>query len=418
MEISDKKLELALIGAGQRGRIYADYAFEHKRAEITFLVEPDENRRREAKEKYGLDDAHVFTDPVDFYKLGKVCDALIIATMDRQHYEHTMGALELGYDILLEKPISPDLDECIGIRDLALKNKCRIMVCHVLRYTGFWATLKKIIDSGELGKVINIQHNENIGNFHIAHSFVRGNWRNSDITSSLIMQKSCHDMDLLTWLCNSKAKSVSSFGELTYFNKEHAPAGSADRCSKCGIMDCRFDARKVYLPIAGNWPATVLSVDQSEESLIKAIEEGPYGRCVYKCDNNVCDHQVAIFEFENGIHASFNLSGFTNRMCRTIKVMCENGEIRGDDEKNEIEIIRFTSNWHQEPEIKTINPDVREGFHGGGDAGLMEQFLDMIQGDDVENLSAIERSIESHVMAIAAEKARVEHRIVEMKELR
>lgn len=418
MGIAKKKLELALIGAGQRGRIYADYAYDQNRAKITYLVEPDADRKREAQEKYGLDDAHVFNDPADFYKLGKVCDAIILATMDRQHYEHAMGALELGYDILLEKPISPDLDECLGIRDLALKNKCRIMVCHVLRYTGFWATLKKIIDSGELGKIIDIQHNENIGNFHIAHSFVRGNWRNSDITSSLIMQKSCHDMDLLTWLCGSRAKSVSSFGELTFFNKEHAPKGSDDRCYTCGIADCRFDARKAYLPIAGNWPATVLTVDQTEEGLLKAIKEGPYGRCVFKCDNNVCDHQVAIFEFESGVHATFNLSGFTNRMCRTIKVMCENGEIRGDDEKNEIEITRFTSNWCEEPEIKTITPDLKEGFHGGGDTGLMEQFLDMIEGRDTENLSAIEKSIESHVMAIAAEKSRVEHRVVEMSELR
>ena len=418
-DMGNKELtKLALIGAGQRGRIYADYAFEHKRAEICYLVEPDPKRMQEAKEKYKLDDDHVFADPAEFYKLGKVCDAVIIATMDRQHYEHTMGALQLGYDILLEKPISPDLQECLDIRNLAMEKGCRIMVCHVLRYTGFWASIKKLVDSGELGKVIDIQHNENIGNFHIAHSFVRGNWRNSDIASSLIMQKSCHDMDLLTWIVGSKAKSVSSFGDLTYFKAENAPEGSADRCVNCKAKDCRFDARKAYLPIAGDWPATVLSVDQSQAGLMKAIEEGPYGRCVFHCDNNVCDHQVAVFEFENGVHATFNLSGFTNRMCRTIKIMCENGEIRGDDGLNEIEVIRFTSNWQAAPYVKKYQPDLREGFHGGGDSGLMEQFLDLLDGDDVENLSAIDKSIESHVMAIAAEKARVEHRVIDLKELR
>lgn len=411
-------MKLALIGAGQRGRIYADYAFDHKRAEIAYLVEPDKDRREAAAQKLGVPAEHIFEDPKDFYKLGKVCDAVIIATMDRQHYQHTIPALELGYDVLLEKPISPELDECLAIRDLALKNKCKVVVCHVLRYTGFWSEIKKIIDSGELGRVIDIQHNENIGNFHIAHSFVRGNWRNSKESSALIMQKSCHDMDLLVWLSSSRVKSVSSFGGLKFFNEKNAPLGSADRCVNCQVKDCRFDARKVYLPIAGNWPATVLSVDQSENGLMKAIEEGPYGRCVFHCDNDVCDHQVAIFEFENGVHASFNLSGFTNTMCRTIKVMCENGEIRGDDAKNEIEIIRFTSNWHVAPYVKKYNPDILEGFHGGGDSGLMEQFLDMLEKDNVENLSAIDRSIESHIMALGAEKSRLEHRTIDLDELR
>ncbi|MCR5735279.1 MAG: Gfo/Idh/MocA family oxidoreductase [Lachnospiraceae bacterium] len=411
-------MKLALIGAGQRGRIYADYAFEHDRAEIAYVVEPDAGRKEAAAQKYGLTNDRLFDDPDEFYGFGKVCDAVIIATMDRQHYAHVIPALKLGYDVLLEKPISPDLSECLEIRDTAIKNHCRVMVCHVLRYTPFWSAVKNIVEGGELGRIIDIQHNENIGNFHIAHSFVRGNWRNSDMSSTLMMQKSCHDTDLLAWLTGSRATSVSSFGDLSYFTAENAPKNSADRCINCTVADCRFDARKVYLPIAGQWPATVLSVDQSKESLKKAIAEGGYGRCVYKCDNNVCDHQVTIFEFENGVHATFNLSGFTNRMCRTFKIMCEDGEIRGDDDLNEIEIIRFSSNWKSEPEIRKIIPEVREGFHGGGDNGLIADFLNMINGNDSENLSAIDRSIEGHVMAIGADRSRLEHRTVDLAELR
>lgn len=411
-------MKLTLIGAGQRGRIYADYAFDNNRASIAYVVEPDKARRDEAAKRYGLSEDRLFECPADFYKLGKVCDGVIIATMDRQHYSHVVPALGLGYDVLLEKPISPDLKECLEIRDLAIRNKCKVMVCHVLRYTGFWTEIKRIACSGELGRIIDIQHNENIGNFHIAHSFVRGNWRNSDLASSLIMQKSCHDMDLLTWIVGSRAKSVASFGDLKFFVKENAPKGSAPRCVDCKVPDCRFDARKVYLSIAGNWPATVLSTDQSQKGLLKAIEEGPYGRCVFDCDNNVCDHQVAIFEFENGVSASFNLSGFTNRMCRTIKIMCEDGEIRGDDEKNEIEVIKFTSNWSSAPYVKKFSPQLREGFHGGGDSGLMEQFLDMLENENVDNLSAIDRSIESHVMAIGAEMARQKREVIDLSSLR
>nr|MCR4741099.1 Gfo/Idh/MocA family oxidoreductase [Lachnospiraceae bacterium] len=153
-------MKLALIGAGQRGRIYADYAFEHDRAEIAYVVEPDPGRRKAAADKYGLTDDRLFEDPAEFFKLGRVCDALIIATMDRQHYGHAIPALKLGYDILLEKPISPDLKECLEIRDTAIENHCRVMVCHVLRYTPFWSAVKNIIDSGELGRIMDIQHNE------------------------------------------------------------------------------------------------------------------------------------------------------------------------------------------------------------------------------------------------------------------
>ncbi len=417
--MAKKKIKLALIGAGQRGRIYADYAHDNGLAEIAYLVEPDKEHKAKAKEKYGLDDSHIFDDPNEFYKLGKVCDAVIIATMDRQHYGHVMGALKLKYDILLEKPISPVMEECIAIRDLAMKNKCKVMVCHVLRYTGFWGEIKRIVDSGELGKIIDIQHNENIGNFHIAHSFVRGNWRNSDTSSPIIMQKSCHDMDILVWLTGSRAKEISSFGNLTYFRRENAPEGSGERCCNCPVSDsCRFDAAKAYLPVRGGWPAEVVSADQSSEGLLEALKESPYGRCVYKCDNNVCDNQVTNILFENGVTVSFHLSGLTNKMHRTVKIMCEDGEICGDDYDNTIRVTRYSSNALYEGESRIINVQSKEGFHGGGDYGLSVDFYNMIAGKDSENLSSIDKSVESHLMAYAAEKSRLSGQVIGMDLLR
>jgi len=298
--------------------------------------------------------------------------------------------------------------ECVKIQEKAHEKKCHVIVCHVLRYTNFFAEIKKIIDSNELGKVVTIQHNENIGNYHIAHSFVRGNWRRSDLASPLIMQKSCHDMDILTWLVNSNAKRISSYGNLTYFKEENAPMDSSDRCLTCkAAEECRFDVRKAYLPIRGQWPATVVSQDQTEEGLLKALETSPYGRCVYRCDNDVCDNQVSLIEFENGVTVSFNLSGFTNRMCRTIKIMCENGEIRGDDGLNIIEVTRFAPNAVGGYEQRVIHPGSVEGGHGGGDTGLMEDFLDMLEKGGVDSRSSIDRSVESHIMAYAAEEARV-----------
>ena len=243
-------LKIALIGAGQRGMIYAGYAYEQPGIEIVAVVEPDEGRRLAAAKRLSLDSDQLFTDTESFWKKGKLADALIIASMDQNHFEQTMSALDLGYDILLEKPISPNPSECIKIERKAKETGCKVIVCHVLRYTNFFSTIKQILDNGELGRIITIQHNENIGNFHMAHSFVRGNWRKSELTSPIIMQKSCHDMDILCWLTGKKAKRISSFGSLIHFKEANAPKGSTNRCTTCPVASkCRAgQSRSTLLP--------------------------------------------------------------------------------------------------------------------------------------------------------------------------
>lgn len=410
-------MKIVLIGAGQRGMIYAQYAYEKGGAEIVAVADKNPEHRKLAAEKYNIPENMQFSEPEEVYKLGKIADAIILATMDRDHFKHVMPAIELGYNILLEKPVSPNPRECMIIKESANKHNVKIVVCHVLRYTAFFSTIKSIIDSGELGKVVTIQHAENIGNFHIAHSFVRGNWRNSDETSPIIMQKSCHDMDILLWLVGSNCKRISSFGNLTYFKEENAPEGSSDRCLHCPVAsECRFDAKKSYLPIKGGWPATVVSEDQSEEGILKALEEGPYGRCVFRCDNNVCDNQVTTIEFENGVSATFHLSGLTNKMHRTIKVMCENGDIYGDDAEEEITVTKYSPNGLYEGEVKKVKINNEEGFHGGGDYRLTMDFLNA--DGKSESVSSIDKSIESHFMACAAEKSRLTGKVIEMDEFR
>ena len=408
-------MKIALIGAGQRGMIYAGYAYEKAGADICAVVDINDEKLKYAGKRFKTHEKYLFRSFDEFIKAGKIADAVIIATMDRDHYKQAIACLDLGYDILLEKPISPDPDECLAIRDKAKEKGRKVMVCHVLRYTNFFATIKNIIDSGQIGKVVTIEHAENVGNFHMAHSFVRGNWRNSELSSPIILQKSCHDMDILVWLTSSRAKKISSFGSLTYFKEENAPKGSSDRCLSCSVADaCRFDARKAYLPVAGGWPAEVVSADNTKEGLLKALEKSPYGRCVYRCDNNVCDHQVTNIEFENGVTVSFHLSGLTDKMHRTIRVMCEDGEIEGDDLTNELIVRKYSSNSKYEGEEKKICVESAEGFHGGGDYGLTMDFIAMLKGDDARGLSSIDRSIESHLMAFAAEKSRLTGKTIEL----
>ena len=411
-------MKFVLIGAGQRGMIYAKYACEMGH-EIAAVAETDEVKRTIAGETFGIPAACRFPDGESLLARPKLGDAAIIATMDRDHFREAVPAMEKGYHLLLEKPISPDPSETLTIEKTAVITGRHVTVCHVLRYSPFFRALKKAITDGKIGRVITIQHNENIGNFHIAHSFVRGNWRRSDLASPLIMQKSCHDMDLLVWLAGSRCESIASFGDLTYFKAENAPEGASERCSECTLKDsCRFSAYRCYLPVTGNWPATVLTENQTEEGLREAIRSGPYGQCVYHCDNNVCDHQVSILQFENGVTATFNLSGFTNRMMRTIKIMGEDGEIRANEDENIIEITQFASNGITPGETEIIHPKESTSGHSGGDSGIVSDFVAMLEGKLNESSTDIHESVESHMMACAAEEARLTGKVVRIADFR
>lgn len=409
-----KKIRVGLIGAGQRGKdVYGEYALSHsEKIEFVAVAEPNDIKRKEFANKHNIAPEFQFKSWEELLELDKFCDALVIATPDNTHYEPTKIALEKEYHLLLEKPMSNNPQEIMNLGKLAKEKNNIFMICHVLRYTPFFATIKHIIDSGEIGEVLSIQHNENIGYYHFAHSFVRGNWRNSDQSSPLILQKSCHDMDILLWLVGKNCTKMSSFGKLSFFNEKNKPADASSRCINCNIENsCPYAAQKLYYENVGKWPSTVITEVQTLDNVKKAVAEGPYGRCVFECDNNVVDHQSTILEFEDGVTATFNLCAFTNKVHRTIKVMGTKGEIRADDSINEIEYQIFAEN-----EKRVMNPKVVFGGHGGGDTGLMNDFISLITDNTGEALTAASKSVQSHMMAFAAEEARKNDVVVNINE--
>ena len=411
-------MNIVIIGAGSRGMIYGSWAKEHGHT-IRAVAELRPDRLEHAAKVFGVPQEMCFRDGADLLSREKLADVAIIATMDRDHFGHVMMALGRGYDILLEKPISPDARECLEIEEKANRLGRKIIVCHVLRYTAFFSTLKQIVDSGEIGKVVAIKHSENIGNYHMAHSFVRGNWRNTSLSSPIIMQKSCHDLDILLWLTGAHCTKVASFGSLTYFKESNAPAGSTDRCCNCSVREtCRFDAWKCYAPILGDWPADVVCLEQTEDALREALKTGPYGRCVYRCDNDVCDHMSSIMEFDNGVTATFSLTAQTDRIHRNIHIMCENGEILADDGLKSITVTHFRCNHTEAPISRTIPIGRSTSGHGGGDSGIMEDLVRVLSSGGNDSRSSISRSVESHLMACAIEKSRLTGQVVDMDEFR
>ena len=411
-------MRYVIVGCGSRGMTYGLWAKEHG-ISIAAIAECRQDRLKSAGRELSVPEEMRFSDASELFAQGKIADAAIIATMDRDHYGHVMQALDCGYDLLLEKPISPDPRECLEIEAKANALGRKITVCHVLRYTNFFQSLKNIIDSGEIGKVVAVKHAENIGNFHMAHSFVRGNWRNDQLSSPIIMQKSCHDLDILLWLIGKHCTRVAGFGTLSYFREENAPEGSAERWLECPVAEsCRFDAWQAYKNVLGQWPADVVCLEPTEEALREALRTGPYGRCVYRCDNNVCDHMSILMEFEDGITATFSLTAQTSNIHRNIHIMCEDGEIHGDELDGSIKVTYFRRNKAEPEKSRVIHVEQYESGHGGGDDGIMEDFTAGLLQHSADSRSSISRSVESHLMACAIEKARLTGTVVDMKAYR
>ncbi len=411
------KVKVALIGAGLRGINYLEYALQHPHElEVVAVAEPNRQRREQFQARHGLEDAACFENWNDFFTAPKVADAVFICTQDKQHFEPTMRALEAGYHVLLEKPMSPDPEECIRMGEMASQAGLVFSICHVLRYAPFFSTIKELLEREAIGRLMSIQHNENVGYWHQAHSFVRGNWRRTEDSSPMILAKSCHDLDMLLWLADSDCVRVSSFGSLSHFTAAQAPEGAPKRClDGCPVSDeCLYYAPDHYLTEDTNWPTSAISDDMSYDARYQALLEGPYGRCVYHCDNDVVDHQVVNMEFANSVTVAFTMSAFTRDVSRTIKLMGTRGEIRGAMEKNEIEIIHFGSG-----KVERVSFADRGGHvgHGGGDMGLIKDFLRLVQtGGNNQGLTSASRSVQSHLMAFAAEQSRVDGRIINLNE--
>jgi predicted dehydrogenase len=409
------KVSVIMIGAGNRGyEAYGRIILKRPDIKVVAVAEPNDIRRERFAREHNIPKEFQFKSWEEVFEREKFADGVIITTMDRMHVAPAKSAIKKGYKVLLEKPIGVNMDEIKDLYREAKKYNASITVAHVLRYTPFFQKLRELLIKKAIGDLVGINLVENIGFFHFAHSFVRGNWRNSNTSAPSILAKSCHDLDILIFLVRGKVKYLSSYGELVHFRKEKAPSGATERCLDCKL-DCPYDAKKIYLGDYTGWPVSVISEDLSLEGRLKALREGPYGRCVYFSDNNVVDHQVVSLKFENSIYATFTMSAFTEKITRKINVYGTHGEIYGDLDENIIEVKYFGKG---EERINLNLPFKDMVGHGGGDEGIIDEFVKALKGEVKDTLSNIEESIESHLMAFSAEEARLNNKIVDMDQVR
>lgn len=406
-----------IVGAGHRAILYASYAEKHpEQLRIVGVVEPDEVRRKQTAERFALSEDAAYASVEELVATsGKIADAAINGTMDALHVPTTLPLLQAGYDVLLEKPMGINEEEVRELISYARKYDRKVMICHVLRYAPFYSEIYNRIAAGDIGEILNIQMAEHVSYHHMAMGYVRGKWRNlEEGKSSMLMAKCSHDLDLLAWMKGDTIPvKVSSYGGLSYFRPEKAPEGAGTRCLvDCPIEEnCIYSAKKHYIE-QGLWKAYVsadyhLGVKQTEEELIESLRtDNPYGRCVWKCDNDVVDHQSVMVEFADGSTATHNMVGASSKASRKIHLIGTKGEIHGEMENDYFTIRRPKPERGHEYEEERVEINAGKAFHGGGDLRLVEDFVRVVKGEKASPSSTeLESSIYGHLIGFAADRS-------------
>ncbi|XP_021357389.1 uncharacterized protein LOC110452952 isoform X3 [Mizuhopecten yessoensis] len=425
----DKKstvLTAIVIGAGMRGAVYSQYAQMYPdRLKIVGVADPREYYRRKLQQQFSIQEDNCFSDWSEASQRDRMSDCVIITTPDRLHKDPAVAFAKKGYNILLEKPMAVNEEDCREIVKTCTENSVTLAVCHVLRYTPWANKLRELIDSGVIGEVVNINHTEPVGYWHFAHSYVRGNWHNEAKSSNSLLAKCCHDVDLINfWMADRRCTNVSSFGHLSHFNKENKPRGAASRCMECPASiesQCPYSAKKIYLDQIkmghNGFPVCVIAEEPSVESVTTALKTGPYGVCVYDNDNDVMSNQVVNMQFEGGATATLTMMAFTKSVCtREVKVYGTKGQLSCTATGSPV-IQHFdflTGQSHEYP----AEPTRVRGMsgHGGADFHCIHSFISSVANDNKENImTGPEESLAGHVLVFAAEKARKENRVVTLQ---
>jgi predicted dehydrogenase len=415
-------VEALLIGAGNRGRdTFGAWARANPaRLRIVAVAEPASDRRESFTRDHSIPAARSFEDWHDALEASDLPPAVIVATGDTLHVEPALAALGRGCDVLLEKPIAPTPADCVRVVEAAEASGRILQIGHVLRYSAFYERVNEITRSGVLGEVVTLDMKEHVAYWHMIHSFVRGKFRNRDVAAPLLVAKTCHDLDLMVWIMGASPSRVASFGSLQHFGERGAPEGVPLRCSDgCPVQDsCPHDAVGFYLgandELARSWPWSDVSLDPARAARRRALEAGPYGRCVYRCDNDVVDHQVLAVEFEGGATATFTVHGLASEEKRTIRITGTRGELRGVLHDGCIQVSR-----HGVLGVESHQVEGSPLGHFGGDAGLIAHFVEVVSGGGAEPVRTSGRvSLDSHLLGFAAEQARKRGEVVELAAFR
>lgn len=425
--MEQKPITAIIVGAGHRAFVYSELAKTNpEMLKIVGVADPNPVRRKKAMEYFGFGEDMCFESAQELAKKGKIADTVINGTMDEQHLETAIPLLNAGYDMLLEKPFAPNEDEMRQIVECAKKNNSKVMICHVLRYTPFYYSIKERIESGEIGDIINIQTTEHVSYHHLSTSYVRGKWANSaKCHTSMLLAKCCHDMDIMMWMMSkTKPSKISSFGGKYQFKAENAPENAGTICMKdCPLVDtCVYSTKRLYIDHPDRWSFYVWDALEDienptiEDKIALMKSNNPYARCIYKCDNDVVDHQSVLVEFESGATGTHNMVGGSAEPRRNIHIIGTKGEIFGNFEESKFTVLKINPSpdaHNEECDVEEVDLNVggdmvgAYGGHGGGDERLAEDFVKFIRGEKPSlACTSIFDSVAGHLSVYLADESR------------
>ncbi len=410
---------LLLVGFGDRGHVYAAEAEKHPdKVRIAAIVEPDDFRRNEAKERFGIAEENCFTSVEACAAKGKIADAVINTTMDRLHIGTSLPLIALGYDMLLEKPVTNNKEELLQLEKSAAEHGCKLMVCHVLRYTPFYRAIKEVVLSGEIGRIVDIQTNEFVALCHASHSYIRGKWNNREkCGSSMLLAKCCHDIDLICWLNNTAAPArVTSMGGRYFFVEKNAPKNAGTRCLvDCPVeKDCIYSARKLSLEhdffpwLAWDCFKKDPSAVTTEEKEASLKADNVHGRCIFKTDADVVDRQTVSIRFSDGSLATHGMIAGVAKAGRDIHIVGTLGEVQGFLEENKFVVRTYDPEtlFHKERTVDLSQNVGGEDRHSGGDSRLIEDFIRLLHGEPLSvSSTVIQDSVYGHLTVFAADES-------------
>lgn len=425
--MENRPITAIIVGAGHRSFVYSELAKTNpEMLKIVGVADPNPIRRKKAMDYFGFKEDMCFENAEELAKKGKLADTIINGTMDEQHLETAVPLLNAGYDMLLEKPFAPNEEEMRQIVNCAKKNNSKVMICHVLRYTPFYYAIKERIVNGEIGDIINIQTTEHVSYHHLSTSYIRGKWANSDkCHTSMLLAKCCHDLDIIMWMMSeTKPKQISSFGGKFQFKPENAPKEAGTICMKdCPLVDtCVYSTKRLYIDHPDRWAFYVWDALEGkknisiEDKIALMKSDSPYARCIYKCDNNVVDHQSVLINFESGATGTHNMVGGSAEPRREIHIIGTKGEIFGNFEESKFTVLKIDPSpdaHNEECDVEEVDLRVTGdmvgayGGHGGGDERLAADFVKFIRGEKPSlACTSIFDSVAGHLSVYLADKSR------------
>ena len=423
-----KKIKIAVVGYGNRGQVYADYSLdEPNEVEVVAIIDPNAFKLQVAKERYQLSDGQLFSCYADFLKANIDTDIVINATMDQVHYQTAMEILQSKRHMLIEKPIVEKKAQLLEIQRTAKENGCMVFVCHVLRYSPFYKTIKKMIADGKLGNIISMEMNEHVWIPHFLSSYGRGKWNSeAECGSPILLAKCCHDMDLICWLNGKPVNKVFSFGHRSHFVKMNKPQDATEYCYNCPHnRTCKYNALDLNyyndtMPFLV-WDSFNKPYDQiTPEEKMEFLKTDRYGKCAYDCGGDVMDRQNLLVDFEDGSVASFTLSCGASRTDRYIHIVGTDGEVEGKVESNKFVYRTYIAEKVcYEEEVIDLSQQVvnnaKYGGHSGGDYGIMYDLVRYLNGDKSSmSITLLDDSVNSHLLVYGAEESRKTGKAIEI----